>query len=314
MESKYPLHPDFSDVKDSGKPVSSVLLFRLANLYSRKTVKKLPVDTGRISETFLKIPTCDGSEIDAIMYSPANAACDERLPCVINYHGGAYVGAWLPHQKNYCLKFVENVGCRVLFVDYRLAIDHPFPTPMEDCYAALKWAFENSGRLGIDPERIAVFGDSAGGTFAAAVCHLARDRGIRMPCFQMLIYPALDNSFTSESMIKYTDTPELNCEGTKLAWKFYLKNGDCGMRGYAAPMFAEDLSRLPPAYIETAEFDSLHDDGVNYAAKLRGAGIAVELNETEGSYHGFDIRSDREYSKRMLAYRCEVLKRVFYGE
>lgn len=308
--SKYPLHSDFADMQDSKKPVNSRLLFDLSNVITRVLTKRYPVDGTKVSERKYKIPCGDGAEITALMFSPTDKSENDKLPLIINYHGGGFVGAWMPHQKAYCLNFVEELNCRVLFVDYRLALRHPFPVPAEDCYSALEWAAEKADTIGVDSSKIVLFGDSAGGTMAAAVAHMARDRNGPDVCFQMLVYPALDSTLSSESMKKYTDTPTLNSYGTALAWKLYLKNGDCGMKGYAAPLLADCFSNLPPVYIETAEFDSLHDDGVNYADALRKAGIEVILNETKGSFHGFDIQADRQYSKLAHKHRAAVLKDV----
>lgn len=311
--SKYPLHPDFADIKDSGKPVSSKLLFKIANKISRKQTEAVPVDESVVKEKSYTVRAYKGADINVRIYSPADAEDGEALPCILNCHGGAFVGAWLPHQKGYCLFFAEKLHCRVIFADYRVAVDNPFPTPVEDCYAVLKWVADNCVSLGIDPARIAVFGDSAGGSLAAAVCLMSRDRNGPKICHQMLIYPVTDSSCSSKSAKEFTDVPEFNGLGNVVMWKWYLKNGDFGMPQYAAPLLADDLSGLPPAYVETAEFDCLHDEGVAYAEKLKAFGVEVELNETKGSYHGFDIKAERNYSKQMLAYRGEIMKKVFYG-
>ena len=155
------------------------------------------------------------------------------------------------------------------------------------------------------------FGDSSGGNFAAAVCLLARDRKGKAPCYQMLIYPVVDAKRSFPSATSCLDTPELNSYGLDYAWRLYLQNGDQGMLPYASPYLAEDLSGLPPAYVETAEFDPLHDEGLAYAKKLEAAGVPVELNETKGSYHGFDIQMELPYSKAALNHRIQVLKKAF---
>ena len=130
----------------------------------------------------------------------------------------------------------------------------------------------------------------------------------------MLIYPVTDSTRSSESANKYMDTPEFNGYGNILMWQTYLANGDNGTPQYAAPLLAEDLSGLPAAYVETAEFDPLHDEDIAYAEKLRAAGVPVELKETRGTYHGFDIKLDRPFSQQALKERADVLRRVFYGE
>lgn len=307
--STYPLHDDFADIPNSKKGSESKLLLSIGNMLIRAQTKKIKADGVTVTETHKMIPGYKGDQIKLRIYSPAG--CEEVLPCVVYFHGGAWVGDLLPHQANYGIYLAENVKCKYITVEYRLALKHPFPTGVEDSYAALQWVFEHVEELGVDPARIAVYGDSSGGNFAAAVCLMARDRGAKMPCFQMLLYPAVDASGSTDSAKNCLDTPELNSYGVNYAWRLHLANGDFGMPQYASPLFAEDHSGLPEAYVETAEFDPLHDEGVAYAKKLEEAGVKVELNETKGSYHGFDIKLDRPYSQKALAYRAEVFKKVF---
>lgn len=312
MKSKYPLDPEFSDIKDLERNNSSRAALNIGNMLLKLQARQANADGISVTQEDIKLKGYKGAKIKARIFRPAGEYGD--LPCIVNLHGGAFVGTGMRHQLRYCINFAEQLRCIVIFVDYRLALKYPFPVPVEDCYAALEWTYKNAVRLGIDSSRIAVFGDSAGGALAAAVCHMARDRGTHIPCFQMLIYPVTDSTQSSESVRRFTDTPGFNSVGNKAMWDYYLANGDFGMPQYAAPLLAKDFSRLPPAYVETAEFDCLHDEGIAYAEKLRAAGAEVEINETRGSYHGFDIQEDRRYSKRMLAYRCKVMKKVFYGE
>lgn len=311
MLSKYPLDRDFFDIPDSKAPSESTLLLRIGNILLKRNAKKVKADGIKVREEKIRFPGYNGKKIKARFFSPTDA--DEKLPCILNFHGGAFVGEGMPHQVNYCLNFAEQLKCKVMFVEYRVAIDHPFPTPVEDCYAALEWVYKNSEKLGVDTEKVAVFGDSAGGSLAAAVCHMAKDRAIKMPCFQMLIYPVTDSGMSTESAKKYVDVPEFNALGNKLMWKLYLKNGDFGTPQYAAPLLADSFAGLPAAYVETAQFDCLHDEGVAYAEKLKAAGVEVTLNETKGSYHGFDIHMEKKHSKHMLAERTEILRKAFYG-
>lgn len=306
--STYALHPDFADIPNSKKGSDAKWLLKIANVIIRGQSKKWRADGVHTKETRLTIPGYQGALIKIRIYEPANTS--GQLPCVVSFHGGAFVGDVMPHQINYCLKIAEQVPCKVVLVEYRLALDFPFPYGVEDSYAALQWVFDHAEDIGVDRNRIGVFGDSSGGNYAAAVCLMARDRKANLPCYQMLIYPAVDSSRSTPSARNCLDTPELNSYGVESAWKYYLQNGDQGMPGYASPYLAEDLSGLPPAYVETTEFDPLHDEDVLYAEKLQAAGVPVELNETKGSYHGFDIKLDRPYSQRALAHRIEVLKKV----
>ena len=310
MNSKYPLHPDFTEIKDSKKNPESKLLLRLGNMLIRSQAKSVKADGNEVVEEQRMIPGYEGARIRLRIFSPAGV--QGMLPCVVLFHGGAWVGEILPHQINYAIEMAKQIPCRAVLVDYRLALDYPFPYGLEDSFAALQWIYEHAETLSVDRERIAVFGDSSGGNFAAAVCLLARDRKGKAPCYQMLIYPVVDAKRSFPSATSCLDTPELNSYGLDYAWRLYLQNGDRGMLPYASPYLAEDLSGLPPAYVETAEFDPLHDEGLAYAGKLEAAGVPVELNETKGSYHGFDIQRDLPYSKAALSHRIQVLKKAFH--
>lgn len=307
--SKYPLHEDFADVPDTKRGIEAKFLYYFVNIIVRAQAKKIKADGIKVTETHKKVPGYKGEMIKVRIYSPVEA--EDNLPCIVYYHGGGWVGDLLPNQVNYGIYLAEHVKCKVVTVEYRLALKHPFPVGLEDSYAAFQWVCENAHELGIDPNRIAVFGDSAGGNLATNMCLMARDRGGHMPCFQMLLYPGVDATCSTESAKKYVDTPQINSYGVKYSWKMYLANGDCGMNSLVSPLFAEDHSGLPEAYVETAEFDPVHDEGIAYAEKLKNAGVEVELYETKGTYHGFDINMDAPYSKAALARRAEKFRSVF---
>jgi acetyl esterase/lipase len=255
------------------------------------------------------IKSYDGAEISVVVIDPYGL--EEVSPCLVYYHGGGFFfeGAWYHYKlaKQYALE----CECRVIFVQYRLAPKNPHPTPAEDCYAALRWTFENSGKLNVDTTRIAVGGDSAGGALAAAVCHMARDRGTDMPLFQLLVYPVTDRRMNYDSCRKYTDTPMWNAKLSVKMWQSYVQDENAPI-AYASPMEAQSFEKLPSAYVETAEFDCLHDEGIAYANALLEAGVSVELNETRGTMHGFDIVEKAETTKRAVAERISYMKDQFY--
>jgi len=199
-------------------------------------------------------------------------------------------------------------------VRYRLAPQYPFPYPQEDCYAALCWVHEHADALGIDPERIGIGGDSAGGTLSVTSCMMARDRGSGIrPLFQLLIYPWLDDRNVSESYRRYTDTPMWNSALSRSVAPLTNPDPSATPLAYRSPVEAERFDALPPAYIEVAEFDPLHDDGVSYAKLLKSAGIDVELHETKGTMHGFDSKVTAPTTQRMLKNRVEYMRRLFTG-
>ena len=253
----------------------------------------------------------EGEKIEALIFEPVGIG--DNAPCLVYYHGGGFFfGASFPHY-NMAFDYAAFGKCKIVFVQYRLAPKHPFPTPVEDCYAALLWTYANTSMLCIDPERIAVGGDSAGGALAAAVCQMARDRGTDMPIFQLLIYPVTDRRMGTESNRLFTDTPMWNSTLSSLMWRSYLPDPSTPDIAYASPMEAESFADLPPAYVETAEYDCLRDEAIEYAAALSGAGIPVTLNNTKGTIHGFDIARKAKVTGNALSERICYISRAFYG-
>ena len=259
-----------------------------------------------------EIESYDGEKIEGFLMSLKSIT--ENAPCLIYIHGGGFVlSAASYHYKN-AMRYAKEIGCKVVFVNYRLAPQNPHPVFFEDCYAAMCWTYDNAEMLGIEPSRIGIGGDSAGSTLAVGVCMMARDRKhpIRF-AFQMLPYPFLDARNNSESCKKFTDTPMWN---SMLSSKIVpMTKADRSRTDYVyySPVEAESFEGLPTAYIETAEFDCLHDDGILYAEKLREAGIEVVLNETKGTMHGFDIMQKTVTTKAALAARTEFMKKIFYS-
>lgn len=257
-----------------------------------------------------EIESFDGKKIGCFLFSPKNAS--ESAPCLIYLHGGGFVLPAASYHYRYSMLYAKELGCRVLFVNYRLAPDNPHPIFFEDCYAAMCWAYDNAKSLGIDPSRIGIGGDSAGSTLSVGVCLMARERNHPVKLrFQMLPYPFLDARNNSESCKKYTDTPMWNSTLSHRIGPMTAVDKARPDYVYYSPVEANSFDDLPPAYIETAEFDCLHDDGILYARKLREAGIPVTLNETQGTMHGFDIVEKAETTKSALKARIEFMRKHF---
>ena len=197
-------------------------------------------------------------------------------------------------------------------MDYRLASKYQFPIPPGDCYAAYCWTIKNAVELSIDPGRIAVAGDSVGGQLATVVCLMAKDLCQTMPCGQMLIYPAVGNVET-ESAHKYTDTPMCNSRDMEKYGKLYCPDPSAGKNEYASPIEAESLEELPPAHIETAEFNCLRNGGILYVGRPREFGVPTELHNMEGTMHGFDIVLDSPIVRNCVNWRIAFLRKVFAG-
>lgn len=254
----------------------------------------------------------DGADIEVLLFAPYEI--QEPAPCLVYYHGGGFFFGGAGHHYKLAKRYALYIPCKLAFVRYRLAPKHPHPAPSEDCYAAFRWIFDNAQSLGIDPARIAVGGDSAGGALAAAVCQMARDRMTDLPCFQLLIYPVTDRRMQTASCQQYTDTPMWNAKLSMLMWKGYVPQENVPDLCYASPMEASSFAGLPDAYVETAEFDCLHDEGIAYAKALCNAGSRVELNETQGTMHGFDIVTKAPTSRAAVTARIRYMTQQFYGK
>ena len=255
------------------------------------------------------LPGYMGEPIEAIIMEPRNIG--ELAPCLVYYHGGGFFFGASGIHYDMVMDYARFCRCKIVFVQYRLAPRYPFPTPPEDCYAALSWTYENAHRLGIDKTRIAVGGDSAGGALAAAVCQMARDRGGYLPIFQLLIYPVTDRRMDTASNREFTDTPMWNSRLSALMWRAYLQDPTVSDVAYASPMEAKSFAGLPPAYIETAEFDCLRDEAVAYADVLTAEDIPVKLNSTRGTMHGFDIVRRAPTTQAAVSERVKYISEAF---
>ena len=258
-----------------------------------------------------EITSFDKVKIECFLISPKNS---EELPCLIYIHGGGFV---LPaagyHYKN-AMRYAKDVNCKVMFVNYRLAPKNPHPVFFEDCYYAAIWTYENAKKLGIDSSRIGIGGDSAGSTLSVGVCMMAKDRNHPIKfLFQMLPYPFLDARNNSDSAKKFTDTPMWNSKLSSRIAPMTKVDSSLPSYVYYSPVEAKSFSYLPKAYIETAEFDCLHDDGILYANKLKEAKVEVVLNETKGTIHGFDIKQKAKTTIKAIDSRIEYMKEKFYS-
>ena len=224
-------------------------------------------------------------------------------------HGGGFVLGSIDSEHAGGVRLAQDVGAVVVSVEYRLAPEHPVPAGLEDCYAALRWFHDHSRELGVDPARIGVSGQSAGGGLAAGLALLARDRGGPGLCFQYLGIPELDDRLTTTSMTSFVDTPLWNRPSAESSWRHYLGDDRSDVSPYAAPARATDLSGLPPAYVSTMEFDPLRDEGILYALGLLAAGVSCELHSFPGTFHGSSIVTGAEVSRRANDEMVAVLRR-----
>lgn len=252
------------------------------------------------------IPGPDGAPDVAVrIYTPTGRS--GPLPAFVDIHGGGFAVGDLNSEDATAQRIAAEVGVVVVAVDYRLAPENPFPAGLEDCYAALVWTAAKASELGVDPERIGIGGESAGGGLSAALALLARDRGGPSICFQYLGIPELDDRLETPSMTQFTDTPIWHRPNAILSWKYYL--GGAPATAYAAPARAEDLTGLPPAYVSVCEFDPLRDEGLTYAHRLIQAGVSTELHHFPGTFHGSSLVAGATVSKRMVAEKLAAIRR-----
>ena len=215
---------------------------------------------------------------------------EENLPALLWIHGGGYVLGAPEGDDLLCQRFVNEANCIVVSVDYRLAPEYPYPTPLEDCYTALKWVADHVKDLGIDSTRIGVAGASAGGGLTAALALLARDRSYPNLCFQMPLYPMIDDRNNTPSALEITGHMVWNHDLNQNGWEMYL-NGDNGSENisqYAAAARAEDLSGLPFTYTCVGQLDPFRDETLQYVTRLCQAGVDVEFHLYPGCYHAFE--------------------------
>jgi acetyl esterase len=260
-------------------------------------------DTIEVGEVIDHRVPVDGGEITVRVYTPASAG---PFPAHLWIHGGGFWLGTLDQFDAACRHIAVKAECVVASVDYRLAPEHKFPTPPEDCYAALEWLVAQASALQVDTNRISVGGASAGGNLSAVVALMARDRGGPPLVLQVLDIPVTDLTMSHPSITENGEGYMLTKEGCAQYVGYYLDDPTDATHPYASPFFADDLSGLPPALVTTAEFDPLRDEGEAYAERLRAAGVPVDLWRMDGHIHGSMaftkmMPSAQEHHRRTIA-------------
>jgi acetyl esterase len=205
---------------------------------------------------------------------------------MVYFHGGGWVLNFLDIYDAALHRLANQSGSVIISVNYQKAPEHPFPTPFDDCYATLRWVKSHAAEIGIDPNRIGVGGDSAGGNLAAAVAVKARDEKIELS-YQLLVYPCIDRDFTTKSYLEYATEYGLTTRAMEWFWNQYLQGDQHNENPYAAPMRAKSLAGVAPSIVITAQYDPLVSDSENYCAKLKNDGAEVIYKEFPGMIHGF---------------------------
>jgi acetyl esterase len=273
---------------------------------ARKNLAALAASVPALDTADMKIEdrTVPGDpEVAVRIYRPHQAQ-----GAIVWLHGGGFVMGDLDTEHPAATRLADGAGAVVISVGYRRAPEHRFPAALDDAYAVLVWTAEHAAELGVDPARIAVGGHSAGAGLAAAVTLRARDQQGPPICHQLLNQPELDDRQETWSARNFTDTPWMNRDKITATWQHYL--GSAPASPYAAPARAADLSGLPSAYIATAEFDPLRDEGITYALRLLQAGVSVELHQWPGTFHGSHAILSAEVSQRQIAEIIAALRRA----
>jgi acetyl esterase/lipase len=258
-----------------------------------------------VTRSDFEVTAGDGSPVLVRWYRKEG---EDPGSAVVYLHGGGMLLGSLEAYDRMVANYVSRSGVPMLSVDYRLAPEHPHPTPVEDCYAALEWLVAHVAELGVDPSRVGVMGDSAGGGLAAGVALLARDRGVAL-ARQVLVYPMLDDRNT-------VPDPELapfagwTYDNNLTGWTALLGDavGGSAVHHSAAPARATNVEGVAPAYIEVGELDIFRDEDVDYARRLASAGISVELHVHPGAPHGFErLAPNADVAVRAMADRLRVI-------
>lgn len=272
-----------------------------------------------VLRTELSIPGPDGPR-RAKSYRPA-ASAGQTLPAMLWCHGGGYVAGDIDCDDPLCEQFAVDAQCCVFTVDYRLAPQFPYPAGLSDCYAALEWIAANAGALCIDPARLAVAGGSAGGGMSAALALLARDRGGPALCFQMPLYPMLDDRNCTPSSHEITEQTfpcAWNRKNNLYAWSCYLKDLHAAYQdipAYAAPTRAADLHGLPPAFVCIGTLDLFRDEAIDYVTRLAQADVPVEFHLYPGCFHGFEsVYTPTAVGKRCRAEYVDAMRRALHAK
>ncbi len=299
---RYPIDKDLRLLQLNKLPLNANI-YPLFNLFM-SVIFSCRSDNG-VNVTCLRIPCYKGVTLKTYVIEPKEV--NGPLPCLVYFHGGAFMLKASGSHYTLAKEYAKELPCKVVYVDYRLAPKHPFPIPAEDCYATYKWVLHNADILGIDPSKMIIGGDSAGGNLATAVTLMARDRQLPLPAALLLIYPATDRRMITKSMQEFTDTPVWNVRLSKMMWNAYLPKELKKHIEYASPIEAPSFDRFPSTYIEVAQYDCLRDEGILLYEKLCEEGIKVELHEAENACHGFETMVNSKITRECMSRRITWL-------
>jgi acetyl esterase len=281
-----PVDPQIRALLDRGTGVPATHTLPVAEARrqyeARIALMAPPPQMAKVEERRIDGP---GGEIRLRLYTPEGSG---PFPLMMFFHGSGFVLCSLDTHDGMCRNLAAGIGCVVVSVDYRLAPEHKFPKGLDDCLAATRWAADHAAELGIDPARIMVAGDSAGGNMAAVIALRLRDEGGPELCGQMLLYPVTDyHTPGTPSYAENADGYGLTRDTMEWFWAHYLNSPAEAANPLASPLRARDVTGLPPAYVSSAEYDPLRDEAERYGMRLREAGVPTVITRFAGMNHGF---------------------------
>ena len=286
------------DIKERRNVINSLVRMMTAELP--------PIDNIVIEDRNIAAPDAL-LELVVRIYKPTGVS--GGLPGIFFIHGGGMIMGSIETENHKAAMLCETIQSIVVSVEYRLAPENPHPAQVQDCYEALVWMSKNASELGLDTDRLAIVGGSAGGGLAIATALMARDQEFPKLSFQMANYPMIDDRNETPSSKEITDVGIWDRKANIEAWDWYLggKNAD----EYAAPARAKDLSGLPPTFIDVGELDLFRDEDIEFAKRLLQAGVTTELHVYPGAYHASEsFAPEAELSKQIWTKRIEALKRA----
>jgi acetyl esterase len=298
-------------VRSAGPALSSVGVDEARRLYreSRLALAPPPVAVREARDFSI---AGRGFAIGARYYRPLGTKREEALPAVVYFHGGGWTCGDLDTHDSVCRGIAAHGYCAVVAVDYRMGPEHKFPAAVEDALTSLQWVAANASSFGVDPARLVVAGESAGGNLAAAAAIALRDSALRL-AMQVLVYPVTDQAADTDSLGRFAQGYFLTRELLHWYQRNYLRDERDRTDWRASPLRAKDHSRLPPAYIITAGFDPLRDEGKAYAERLEQAGVDVTYECFEGQIHGFLPMAGVIAAAHHAHYRIGQMLRMRFG-
>jgi acetyl esterase len=297
--------------RSAGPALSSVGVEGARRLYRESRLALAPPPVAVQETRDFSFPGPAGA-ISARYYRPLGTKPAETLPAVVYFHGGGWTCGDLDTHDSVCRGIAAHSHCAVVAIDYRMGPEHRFPAAVEDALAALQWVAANAGSFAVDPARLVVAGESAGGNLAAVAALALRDSGPRL-AMQVLVYPVTDQAADTDSLRRFAQGYSLTRELLRWYQGNYLRDERDRADWRASPLRAKDHSRLPPAYIVTAGFDPLRDEGKAYAERLVQAGVEVTYECFEGQIHGFLPMAGAIAAAHHAHYRIGQMLRMRFG-